>query len=484
MRRAKPATIIISIILLALSLAGITVLVYIGGTDSIAVHLFYLPIIYAGVVFGDYGAFLVGMLAALACGPWAPSQITPEGPVRQDLVPILLRVCVFFVIGFAASRTSYELRRRATEAHTLYEVARSVTSTLRLRQVLDLITRHSMTVMNAKASSIRLLNEETGELDLAATAGLDQEYWQKGPVSVPESPVDRQVLSGEAEQVYDVRTDPRFQYPEAARQAGLTSILTVPLQTKDKVLGVVRVYAKTKRRFSPREVELLTAFAHQASVAIENAELYEDIRHNYYETVRALTRAIEAKDSATYSHSERVTHLTDELAREVGMTEEQRELLRFGSILHDVGKIGVEMQPGIHVEADPDQVFYQMHPLIGRTILSAVGFLSPVLPVVVHHHESWDGSGFPQGLTGADIPYEARIVSICDAYDRLVNPRTSGESSLSPKEAAARIVDEASSKFDPTLAAAFRRVMRANHYASDEESEPKEPLPEPVDKDI
>ena len=270
-KKAKPAAIIISIIALALSLSGITILVYLSGTDGIAVHLYYLPIIYAGFAFGDYGAIIVALLAASACGQWMPAKVTPEGIVAQRLWPILLRMCLFYVIGIASSRTSFELRRRATEARTLYDVARSVTSTLRLRQVLDLITQHSMMVMNAKASSIRLLNEETGELELATTAGLDQDYWQKGPVSVPESVVDKQVLNGEPEQIYDVRSDPRFQYPEAARQAGLTSVLTVPLQTKDKVLGVVRVYAKTKRRFPPREVELLTACANQASLAIENA---------------------------------------------------------------------------------------------------------------------------------------------------------------------------------------------------------------------
>ncbi len=479
MKRAKPAAIVMSLIALALSVVGITILVYITGTDGIAVHFYYLPIIYAGMVFGDYGAILVTMLAAVACSSWMPASIGPEGPVPQPLRDVLLRGGMFFVVGILSSRISTELKRRATEAQTLYDVARSVTSTLRLRQVLDLITEHARSVMNAKASSIRLLNEETGELELAATAGLDRDYWEKGPVSVAESGVDEHVLEGEPEQIYDVRSDPRFQYPEAARAAGLTSVLTVPLQTKQKILGVVRVYAKTRCRFTQRQVDLLTACAHQASAAIENARLYEDIRRNYYETVRALTRAIEAKDSATYSHSERVTHLADELAQEVGMTEEQRELLRFGSILHDVGKIGVEYDPTNQSASDPEQVFYQMHPLIGKTILAPIGFLEPILSVVIAHHERWGGKGFPEGLSEEDIPYEARIVAICDAYDRLMNP-LANQSGLSPKEAVERIIDEAGSKFDPTLVAAFRRVIKANHSDVSTDPQPREPLGEPT----
>ncbi len=487
MKNPKPAAIIASVIGLTLALSGITLVVRLTGTNGIAVHFYYLPIIYAAVMFGDYGAILVAMVAALACSSWMPAAIGPDEVVPQPLRDVLLRAGMFLVIALAASRAAYELRRRVTEAYTLYDVARSVTSTLRLRQVLDLITQHAASVMNAKASSIRLLNEETDELELVAATGLSEQYWEKGPVSVSTSTLDQQVMNGEAEQIYDVRADPRFQYPEAAREAGLTSVLTVPLETKEKVLGVVRVYSRTKRRFPRREVALLTAFAHQASVAIENARLYEDIRRNYYQTVRALTRAIEAKDSATYTHSERVTQLADELAQEVGMTEDQRELLRFGSILHDVGKIGLEAQYEETPEFDSEegQAFYRMHPLIGRTILAPITFLESILPVVLCHHEHWDASGFPEGLSDDDIPYQARLLSICDAYDRLRNPRTPDQSPLSPKEAVEQVVDEAGSRFDPTLVAAFRRVMKANHYgpSGDADSEHQEPLPEPIIED-
>ena len=486
MKNPKPAAIIASVIGLALALSGITIVVRLTGTNGIAVHFYYLPIIYAAVVFGDYGSILVAMIAALACSSM-PAAVGPDEPELQPLRDALLRAGMFFVIALAASRAAHELRRRATEAHTLYDVARSVTSTLRLRQVLDLITQHAAAVMNAKASSIRLLDEETDELELVAATGLSEQYWEKGPVSVSTSTLDQQVMNGKSEQIYDVRADPRFQYPEAARQAGLTSVLTVPLETKEKVLGVVRVYSRTKRRFSRREVALLTAFADQASVAIENARLYEDIRRNYYQTVRALTRAIEAKDSATYTHSERVTQLADELAQEVGMTEDQRELLRFGSILHDVGKIGLEAQYEATPEFDSEegQAFYRMHPLIGRTILAPITFLEPMLSVVLCHHEHWDGNGFPEGLSGDDIPYQARLLSICDTYDRLRNPRTADQSPLAPKEAVEQVVDEAGSRFDPTLVAAFRRVMKANHYgpSGDVDFKPKQPLPEPPAED-
>jgi putative nucleotidyltransferase with HDIG domain len=195
-------------------------------------------------------------------------------------------------------------------------------------------------------------------------------------------------------------------------------------------------------------------------VAIENAELYEDIRRNYYETVRALTTAIEARDPTTYNHSERVTELADRLAAALEMSPDDRETLRFGCILHDIGKIGVEesameaREPG-----DRELVFYRMHPLIGRSILQPIGFLSDALPVVVHHHENWDGSGFPEGLAGESIPYQARLCAIVDAYERLRNTPSAGQQVLSLAEAVEEITSGAGTRFDPRIVAAFRKVM-------------------------
>ena len=163
----------------------------------------------------------------------------------------------------------------------------------------------------------------------------------------------------------------------------------------------------------------------RAAVAIENAELYEDIRRNYYETLRALTTAIEARDPTTYNHSERVTQLADRLAVHIGMGADEREILKFGCILHDIGKIGIEESA---MEArdphDREQVFYRMHPLIGRSILQPIGFLADALPTVVSHHENWDGTGFPEHLAGESIPFHARICAIVDSYERLRNPQS------------------------------------------------------------
>ncbi len=466
-----------SVLVTLLAVAAATVLVKLGGTSSVAVHLFYLPIIYAAFVFGDYGAILAALLSALACNVWMPADYARDGtPVAQSLTDIIVRAAVFYVVGITCSRAATELKRRISEQRTLYEVAASITSTLRIREVLDLITNHALHVMAAKGCAIRLLNDDGEELELVATAGLSDAYWEKGPVRISDSPINQAVLRGEVEEIFDAPSDPRIHYKDEARAAGLTSVLTVPLATRDHVIGLVRVYARRRHHFRPREVDLLKAFAHQASVAIENARLYEDIRRNYYETVRALTRAIEAKDLATFSHSERVAELADRMAEQVGMNAEQREMLRFGSILHDVGKIGVaEQSMAARGERDAERIFYQMHPIIGQSILQPVGFLEPILPVVVYHHERWDGKGFPEGRSGKQIPEMARMVAIADVYDRLRYTDGMGLPGLSVREALEQITAEAGSRFDPELVRVFRKVVLAPSVAAQEGAE----LPDP-----
>ena len=474
----KTGTTVASLLAIALALAAATLLVWLRGTDSIAVHLFYLPIIYAAFIFGDYGAIIVALLAALACGVWMPSSYDWEGNAfSQPLQDILVRAAVFYVVGIACSRAATELKRRIVEQRTLYEVAASITSTLRIRELLDLIANHALRVMSAKGCAIRLVDEDSGELRLEATAGLSEAYWDKGPVLISDSPIISSVLRGEVEEVFDAPNDPRVRYQGAAREAGVTSVLTVPLATKDKVIGLVRIYARRRHHFRRREVELLGAFAHQASVAIENARLYEDIRRGYFETVRALTRAIEAKDLATFSHSERVAALVDQMAELTGLSGEQREMLRFGSILHDVGKIGVaEQSMEARDERDAERMFYEMHPIIGRIILQPVGFLEPIIPVVMYHHERWDGKGFPEQRQGKQIPEAARMVAIADIFDRLRYQDGTGLPGLSVREALGQITEQAGSRFDPELVRVFRKVVLAQTSGETELPEAPETL--------
>jgi putative nucleotidyltransferase with HDIG domain len=458
------------------SLVAITVIVYIAGTESVAIHLYYLPMIYAGYAFGDFGAIVTALLAGALTAYGAPAHIADDGPVAQATFDPVVRAAMFFIVALVFSKAAGELRRRAKEFRVLYEVARSITSTLRLREVLSLIVQNAASVIGAQGCSIRLFRPDTGELELVAMEGLSEQYRAKGPVVLEESPIDQHAMAGHAVQVQDVARTALFQYPDAVRNERINSILTVPLRAKDQVRGVIRVYSTHRRRFSRREVELLTAFANQAGIAIENAELYEDIRRNYYETVRSLTSAIEARDRATFSHSERVTRMTVGLAEEMGLSAEECELVQFGAMLHDIGKIGLEGEVG-GAPGSARDVFFRMHPLIGVSILQPVTFLQPVLSIVSGHHERWDGSGFPEGLAGKDIPFHARLAGLANEYDRLLNPLVPTDEPMASDDAVEEITAGANKAFDPEVVAAFRRLIHREPEAA--EGSPRGPVTSP-----
>ncbi len=454
-----------------------TVLVYLSGADGVATHFYYLPIVYAGFALGNIAAVLTALGAAALCGPWVPASIELVGEeiVKQPQtdLDIFVRAGLFLLLGLFAARVSQALHRRAVESRTLYEVSSAVAKSLRVSEVLALITELAITVIDARACSIRLLNADTGELSRGSSSGLSRDYRGKGKVTVADSLLDQRVLAGEAVAIRNAQTDRLFQYPDAARAEGLTSVLSLPLVSRDKTLGVIRVYARRERDFRKHEVQLLRAFADAAAVAIDNAQLHEDVRTNYFETVRALTIAIEARDSATYSHSERVMELADKLAERMGMSDEDREMHRFGCILHDIGRIGLEERPAVRGGASEEEMaFYRLHPLIGRSILQPVRFLEPAMPIVLHHHERWDGSGFPEGLVGEETEFAPRIVGVVDEYERMVNPQET-MTPLTSEEALREILRGSGTLFDPEIVAAFVRMMREEADEPEDADEPE-----------
>lgn len=165
--------------------------------------------------------------------------------------------------------------------NTLYQVTRTITSTLDLNEVLRLITENTVKTMGVKACSIRLIDENRKTLRIVSAYGLSEDYIKKGPVEIDKSPLDAEVLKGNIVKIKDATTDKRFQYPEEAKKEGIKSVLCVPLQLKDRIIGVMRVYTDKPHTFTKSEVEFLTALASSAAIAIENARLYDLLRREY-----------------------------------------------------------------------------------------------------------------------------------------------------------------------------------------------------------
>jgi GAF domain-containing protein len=442
-------------IVIGLLLALVTTLAYLdGGTAGSFVHFYYIPIVLASYMLGDLGGIVTAFAAALLA-----ALLPLHSGAAQPAEDMVIRGALFYFIGLMTSRLFAKLQERREDAASLLEVSRFVNASLRPSEVLRTITETAVKITAAKACSIRLLDRDRGQLNTVASYGLSLDYLAKGPMRLADSALDRDIVAGRTVAILDIGHDPRFHYRDDAQTEGLVSLLTLPLRHGEEIFGALRVYSGVRHQWSRRERRMLEAFADQASMAIQNARLHEDLRRSYWETVSALARAIEAKDPHALGHSERVTDYALRLGQALNLGAEELETLRFAATLHDVGKIGLADRSlaGGHLDMT-EEVLVRMHPLIGLAILQPVEFLAPVLDAVRHHHERWDGKGYPSGLAGEDIAPMARILAVVDFYDAL---RTDlpGRPGLSAAEAAQALRGAAGRECDPDLTDAFLRLL-------------------------
>ena len=212
----------------------------------------------------------------------------------------------------------------------------------------------------------------------------------------------------------------------------------------------------------------------RAASSLENALLYEDLKATFSETIEGFARALEAKDPWTKNHSAGVTKLCKRTAEVMGMGKGQCAALERAGALHDIGKIGVRhtilTKPGKLTDTEYEEI--KKHPAMGRQILERISFLDDVVPVVYHHHERWDGRGYPEGLSGAEIPLGARIMAVADTYEAMTSDRAYRKA-LQHQEAIAELVTCSGAQFDPDCVAAFLRVDHASLKADEKPEGPE-----------
>ncbi len=243
---------------------------------------------------------------------------------------------------------------------------------------------------------------------------------------------------------------------------GVSEALLQPLRAKGRTVGFLALFhaGLPSEEEAWEEERLAEAAAAQASLAVENASLYADIERSYFSTVQALAKAIEVKDPYTRGHSERVTTYALMIAEAMGLDERERQKLKYAATLHDIGKIGIAgrvlNKPGSLTEEEYTHV--KTHPLLGDSIVEPVEFLQEPRPIILHHHERYDGNGYPDGLRGEDIPLCARILSVADAFEAMRSDRPYRKA-LPLEEARRELVRNAGSQFDPRVVEVFLGIL-------------------------
>ena len=279
------------------------------------------------------------------------------------------------------------------------------------------------------------------------------------PLSELEDPARRllAIASSETPIVLDPESN-----PEHASYAALGhTVLVHPVGRDEQLYGVL--IAGHRQGPDPTvsnvDVKLLGATAASMGIFLENAALYDDLNGMFLGTLRALTASIDAKDTYTRGHSERVALLTRQLARAVGLDEHSFSRMHIAGLVHDVGKIGVPeavlTKPGRLT--DEEFAWIKKHPEMGFRILKDIPQLRDILPGVLYHHERFDGRGYPEGLAGTAIPLVARLISLADAFDAMSSTRTY-RPALSRSAVLQEILDCSGSQFDPDFAGVFVKL--------------------------
>ncbi len=338
-----------------------------------------------------------------------------------------------------------ELYRKLSEIHSLFSISLELESITDNREILKKLPELCSKLF--KVDSVVFLIYEENMLHHYSSIG----FPYKGGLKMKGSKFE-ELLKDSDYCLLDVgETSPLDNLPLRSQ------MLIVPVKIKDESLGFLCITNRVDGfNFKEDEIQLALTFIHKLSLRLENNTLYEITYNNLINTLKTLILTIEARDRYTKNHSERVTAVALEIAKELGCSEQERDAIRFGGYLHDIGKIGVRdtvlLKPGKLTKEEFEEI--KQHPVIGDNIIQPLGSFPLERLLIRHHHERFDGTGYPDGLKGEEIPLIARILAVADTYDSMTSTRPYRKG-LSHEIAIDEIKRCSGTQFDPEVAKAF-----------------------------
>lgn len=318
------------------------------------------------------------------------------------------------------------INKKLEQLNTLIELSFLINSTLDTGEVRKRAIEAATRLMNAEVGSLLLVDRETGELFFEVALGERGEKLKEIRLKKGEGIAGWVAEKREPVIIHDVQSDHRF-FKTADEKSTFTTrnMICVPAKIKDKVIGVLEAINKRHGVFDREDKEALIALANQVAIAIENANLYQELKDAFYGTAQALAEIIEKRDPYTGGHTKRVMNYSLAIGRVMGLSKKALDDLELAAILHDVGKIGVRDNILLKgSKLDPDELEkMNMHSKYGAEILSHVKQLRDIIPGVRGHHERFDGKGYPDNLKDGDIPIIAKIIAVADTFDAMTTDR-------------------------------------------------------------
>ena len=366
-----------------------------------------------------------------------------------------------------------KIHQQLTRLAALREIDQAITSSFDLEISLNILLSHALKLLTVDAATVLLLNPEMNELEFAAGFGfMTNNVVKTSRIKVGESYAGKAVMDRRIVRIPDISKHSKNLFSFGfLKNEGFVSYYGAPLIVKGKVIGVLEVFNRSVISRDDDWFVFFSALVGQAAIAIDNLALFNELQQSnqelrlaYSATIEGWSRALDLRDQDTEGHTQRVMEKTIELARIMGLTEEQLLQIRYGALLHDIGKMGVPdsilHKPGPLTDEEWD--IMHKHPTFAFEMLSPIHHLkAESLQIPYCHHEKWDGSGYPRRLKGEQIPLAARLFTVVDVWDALTSDRPY-RPAWSEEKALQYIKEQAGRHFDPKVVNVFLAIIASD----------------------
>jgi len=392
-----------------------------------------------------------------------------KAPITNDDIHLLTAIGDMIANALHRAAQHEQTERRLQRIAALHAIDQAITSSLDLQVTLSILLEQVIRQLEVDAADVFLHDSQLRMLTFSDGRG----FKLNSSKNVSAQRLG-EGLAGNVALKRQLVSIPNLSQTEQAilrnsmlKEEGFVAYYGMPLIAKGKLKGVLEIFHRKPLIIGTEWIDFLRALATQAAIAIDNAELFEDIQRSnvelnlaYIATLEGWVRALDLRDKETERQPQRLTRRTVKLARAMGMSEEELMHIQRGALLHDIGKLGIPDEilnkPGPLTDYEWD--YMRMHPTYAYELLREIEFLRPALDIPYSHHEKWDGTGYPQGLKGDQIPLAARIFAVMDVWDALSCDR-SYRQAWPEEEVIEYIIGQTGKHFDPRVVEAWRDVF-------------------------
>lgn len=360
------------------------------------------------------------------------------------------------------------IQRQMQRLSAMLSIDNAISASLDLSLTLNIVLEHVLDQLNVDAASVILLNQYTQTMKLVSGRGFKHDPTKHFNLSMGEGFPGKVIKERKTVYTNSPQDFLNPQYFNAEMMLeGFAVGFWVPLLSKGIVIGILEVFSRKEFPVDREWLDFLNMLASQTAIAIDNAEMFQNLQRTndelllaYDSTLEGWVRALDLRNKENEGHSQRVMDLSTQLAIRMGIRSSEIEHFRRGALLHDIGKLGVSEQILLKNQPLTSQEWEEVkkHPKYAYQLLKPIGYLRKAMDIPFYHHERWDGNGYPEGLQGMDIPLVARIFSVVDVWDAMTHDQQY-RPAHSEQYARKYIQEETGKHFDPQVAGEFLRLL-------------------------